>query len=138
MKRYARRDRATHFREFIVLRTAHQLGRDCFHGRLVRRRLGRPDVWPTTARDGWMGFRDIAIDPQSRRAIPMTARRALTLTWVEEPELGVAMGKMYLPLFLDGLKTTAKHLFGAEGDDAIPGRTNRRSTTRKSTEACTD
>ena len=31
------------------------------------------------------------------------------IEWVEEPKLGLA-GKMYLPMFLDGLTTTFKHL----------------------------
>ena len=31
------------------------------------------------------------------------------ITWVEEPQLGLA-GKMYLPLFVQGLTTTFKHL----------------------------
>ncbi len=31
------------------------------------------------------------------------------ITWVEEPELGLA-GKMYLPMFAQGLTTTFKHL----------------------------
>jgi NADH-quinone oxidoreductase subunit I len=30
--------------------------------------------------------------------------------WIEEPQLGLA-GKMYLPLFLQGLTTTTRHLF---------------------------
>ena len=30
------------------------------------------------------------------------------ITWLEEPQLGWA-GRMYLPLFLDGLKITSKH-----------------------------
>jgi len=32
-----------------------------------------------------------------------------TITWVEEPQLGLA-GRMYLPLFVQGLATTAKHI----------------------------
>jgi len=31
------------------------------------------------------------------------------ITWLEEPKLGLA-GRMYLPLFVQGLTTTAKHL----------------------------
>ena len=31
------------------------------------------------------------------------------ITWVEEPKLGLA-GRMYLPLFFQGLTTTARHL----------------------------
>ena len=31
------------------------------------------------------------------------------IRWIEEPRLGLA-GKMYLPLFLEGLTTTAKHM----------------------------
>jgi NADH-quinone oxidoreductase subunit I len=34
-----------------------------------------------------------------------------TITWVEEPKLGLA-GKSYLPLFAEGLTTTLKHLLG--------------------------
>ena len=33
------------------------------------------------------------------------------IRWVEEPELGLA-GKSYLPLFVEGLSTTFKHLIG--------------------------
>ena len=33
------------------------------------------------------------------------------ITWVEEPKLGLT-GRMYLPLFLQGLAVTAKHLVG--------------------------
>ena len=32
------------------------------------------------------------------------------MNWIEEPQLGMA-GKMYLPLFLQGLSTTTRHLF---------------------------
>ena len=32
------------------------------------------------------------------------------ITWIEEPRLGLA-GKMFLPLFAQGLTTTARHLF---------------------------
>ena len=31
------------------------------------------------------------------------------ITWVEEPKLGLA-GRMYLPLVMGGLTTTARHL----------------------------
>ena len=31
------------------------------------------------------------------------------IEWVEEPKLGLA-GKMYLPMFIDGLTTTFRHL----------------------------
>ena len=31
------------------------------------------------------------------------------ISWIEEPQLGLA-GKLYLPLFLQGLTTTFKHL----------------------------
>jgi len=34
-----------------------------------------------------------------------------SIDWLEEPKLGFA-GSMYLPLFADGLRTTAKHLVG--------------------------
>ena len=33
------------------------------------------------------------------------------ITWVEEPKLGLA-GRMYLPLFVQGLAVTVKHLVG--------------------------
>jgi NADH-quinone oxidoreductase subunit I len=33
------------------------------------------------------------------------------ISWVEEPRLGLA-GRMYLPLFLQGLTTTSRHLVG--------------------------
>ena len=32
------------------------------------------------------------------------------INWIEEPKLGLA-GKMYLPLLIDGLTTTTRHLF---------------------------
>lgn len=35
------------------------------------------------------------------------------ITWVQEPELGLA-GKSYLPLFVEGLTTTVKHLLGTK------------------------
>ena len=41
------------------------------------------------------------------------------ITWVEEPKLGMA-GRMYLPLFFDGLKTTAKHLFAPKVTTQFP------------------
>jgi NADH-quinone oxidoreductase subunit I len=34
------------------------------------------------------------------------------ITWVEEPKLGLS-GRMYLPLFAQGLSTTLKHLTGS-------------------------
>jgi NADH-quinone oxidoreductase subunit I len=34
-----------------------------------------------------------------------------TIKWIEEPELGVA-GRLYLPAFVQGLATTARHLVG--------------------------
>ena len=33
-----------------------------------------------------------------------------SIKWIEEPKLGLA-GKMYVPLFVQGLTTTARHLF---------------------------
>ena len=33
-----------------------------------------------------------------------------SVKWIDEPKLGLG-GRMYLPLFLDGLTTTARHLF---------------------------
>jgi NADH-quinone oxidoreductase subunit I len=39
--------------------------------------------------------------------------------WIEEPRLGLA-GKMYLPLFFDGLTTTARHLFGPKVTVSYP------------------
>ena len=39
--------------------------------------------------------------------------------WVEEPRLGLA-GRMYLPLFLQGLTTTARHLVGPKVTVSYP------------------
>jgi NADH-quinone oxidoreductase subunit I len=41
------------------------------------------------------------------------------IRWVEEPKLGLA-GRMYLPLFFDGLTTTARHLFGRKMTVSYP------------------
>ncbi len=41
------------------------------------------------------------------------------IMWVEEPTLGLA-GRMYLPLFLQGLTTTAKHLVGPKVTVSFP------------------
>ncbi len=42
------------------------------------------------------------------------------INWIEEPKLGLA-GKMYLPLFVQGLTTTAKHLFSPKVTVSFPG-----------------
>ena len=42
------------------------------------------------------------------------------ITWLEEPKLGWA-GRMYLPLFLDGLEDHRHARRQSEGDDAVPG-----------------
>ena len=39
--------------------------------------------------------------------------------WIEEPKLGLA-GKMYLPLLVQGLSTTAKHLVGPKVTVSYP------------------
>jgi NADH-quinone oxidoreductase subunit I len=41
------------------------------------------------------------------------------IQWIEEPKLGLA-GKMYLPLFVQGLTTTTKHLFGPKVTVSYP------------------
>jgi len=41
------------------------------------------------------------------------------ITWVEEPKLGLA-GRMYLPLFVQGLTTTTKHLFSKKVTVSYP------------------
>jgi NADH-quinone oxidoreductase subunit I len=41
------------------------------------------------------------------------------ITWVKEPELGIT-GKMYLPLFVQGLTTTVKHLFSPKVTVSFP------------------
>jgi NADH-quinone oxidoreductase subunit I len=41
------------------------------------------------------------------------------IRWIEEPKLGLA-GRMYLPLILDGLTTTTKHLFGPKRTVSFP------------------
>jgi len=41
------------------------------------------------------------------------------IRWVGEPKLGLA-GRMYLPLFMDGLTTTARHLVGRKVTVSYP------------------
>lgn len=41
------------------------------------------------------------------------------IEWVQEPALGI-LGKMYMPLFLQGLTTTTKHLFGPKVTVSFP------------------
>jgi NADH-quinone oxidoreductase subunit I len=41
------------------------------------------------------------------------------ITWVKEPELGLS-GRMYLPLFLQGLKVTTRHLFSPKVTQSFP------------------
>jgi len=41
------------------------------------------------------------------------------ITWVEEPKLGLA-GRMYLPLLIDGLATTAKHMISPKVTVSYP------------------
>ena len=41
------------------------------------------------------------------------------IKWIEDPPLGLA-GKMYVPLFVQGLTTTAKHLFGPKMTVSFP------------------
>ena len=41
------------------------------------------------------------------------------ITWIEEPKLGIT-GKMYLPLFVQGLTTTVKHLFSPKVTVSFP------------------
>ncbi len=41
------------------------------------------------------------------------------ITWIEEPKLGLS-GKMYLPLFVQGLSTTVKHLFSPKLTVSFP------------------
>ena len=41
------------------------------------------------------------------------------IRWIEEPKLGLA-GKMYLPLFVQGLTTTARHLFSRKVTVSFP------------------
>jgi NADH-quinone oxidoreductase subunit I len=41
------------------------------------------------------------------------------IRWIEDPPLGLA-GRMYLPLFAQGLTTTIKHLFGAKVTQSFP------------------
>lgn len=40
------------------------------------------------------------------------------ITWVEEPKLGLA-GKMYIPLFVQGLTTTVRHMVTAAGGKPV-------------------
>ena len=40
------------------------------------------------------------------------------ITWVEEPRLGLS-GKMYMPMFVQGLTTTFKHLKGSLQGKAV-------------------
>jgi len=41
------------------------------------------------------------------------------IRWIEEPQLGLT-GKMYLPLFVQGLTTTVKHLFSSKVTVSFP------------------
>jgi NADH-quinone oxidoreductase subunit I len=41
------------------------------------------------------------------------------IRWIEEPPLGLT-GRMYLPLFAQGLTTTIKHLFGPKVTQSFP------------------
>jgi len=41
------------------------------------------------------------------------------ITWVEEPKLGLA-GRMYLPLLIDGLTTTARHMISPKVTVSYP------------------
>ena len=41
------------------------------------------------------------------------------ILWIEDPPLGLA-GRMYLPLFAQGLTTTIKHLFGPKVTQSFP------------------
>ncbi|MEX0585047.1 MAG: NADH-quinone oxidoreductase subunit I [Pirellulales bacterium] len=41
------------------------------------------------------------------------------ITWIEEPKLGLS-GRMYLPLFVQGLKVTARHLFSPKVTVSFP------------------
>ncbi len=41
------------------------------------------------------------------------------ITWVEEPKLGLA-GQLYLPLFIDGLTTTARHMLSPKVTVSYP------------------
>ncbi len=41
------------------------------------------------------------------------------ILWCEEPKLGLA-GKMYLPLFVQGLRTTTRHLLGPKMTVSFP------------------
>jgi NADH-quinone oxidoreductase subunit I len=41
------------------------------------------------------------------------------IKWIEEPKLGLA-GKMYLPLFVQGLTTTTRHLFSPKVTVSFP------------------
>ena len=41
------------------------------------------------------------------------------ITWIEEPKLGLS-GQMYLPLFVQGLATTAKYLVGPKVTVSFP------------------
>ena len=41
------------------------------------------------------------------------------ILWIDEPKLGLA-GRMYLPLFVQGLTTTAKHLVGPKMTVSFP------------------
>lgn len=41
------------------------------------------------------------------------------VNWVQEPELGIT-GRMYLPLIMDGIRTTTKHLFSKKKTRSFP------------------
>jgi len=42
-----------------------------------------------------------------------------SIKWIEEPKLGIA-GRMFLPLIVQGLSTTTKHLFGPKMTVSFP------------------
>ncbi len=58
------------------------------------------------------------------------------IRWIEEPKLGLA-GRMYLPLVVQGLTTTVKHLFSPKLTVNFPGGAARSSAIRSFTAACT-
>ena len=53
------------------------------------------------------------------------------IRWVEEPQLGLA-GRMYLPMFAQGLTTTIKHLARSLSGNAVTATpTKSRNCTRR-------
>ena len=80
---------------------------------------GRPAARRQSAR--WQAF-DAASSTVEERAGQRSESHETQrpgIKWIEEPKLGLA-GKMYLPLFLQGLAVTTRHLFSPKVTVSFP------------------